>query len=419
MTLRKQAMVNVMKISTSKINPAPYNPRKDLKPGDPEYEKLSKSIDEFDCVEPLVWNCRTGNLVGGHQRLKVLIARGDTEVACSVVDLPPEKEKALNLALNKISGDWDNEKLATLLDELIRVPAFDVGITGFDLPEASKLIDEILSQRNPEEDDFDIDAELKQITEPVTQPGELIKLGPHRIICGDCTDPNIINKLMEDKKAQLIFTDPPYGVDYRGGAVGKDCTKGKLQKGQKHWDDLSESDYLKLLTAALGNAYSFSDEKAALYLWFASAKIVTVLEALGVTGWQQRNLLIWAKNTFAGSLFAQYKHRYEPCFYCFKKGKSTRWFGPNNETTVWECDKPHRNKDHPTIKPLALAVRAIRNSSAVGNIVLDMFLGSGTTLIAAGRMGRVCYGIELDPRYCDLIRRRYEHEHTSFIRRAK
>lgn len=412
-------MVTISRIRTSKIKPAAYNPRKDLQPSDPEYEKLLKSITEFYCVEPLVWNRQTGNLVGGHQRFKILKGRGDTEVICSVVDLPPEKEKALNVALNKISGSWDNEKLATLLDELIRVPEFDVGITGFELPEASKLIDEILLQKNTEYDDFDIESELAKIDKPKTRPGELIQLGPHRIICGNCTDHDIVKRLIGNEKARMIFTDLPYAVDYHGGTVGKDRIKGKLQEGQKPWDDLSDVDYLNLLTVALGHAYTFSDDKATLYLWFASAKVATTIKALEMTGWQQRNLLVWVKNTFAGSLFAQYKHKYEPFFYCFKKGKSTKWYGPNNETTVWQYDKPHRNEGHPTIKPLALAIRALRNSSAAGDFVLDMFLGSGTTLVAAERLGRICYGIELDPGYCDLIRRRYECEHRAFTGTAK
>ncbi|MFB0552287.1 MAG: site-specific DNA-methyltransferase [Phycisphaerae bacterium] len=408
-------MLNVERIPISKIKPAAYNPRKDLKPGDPEYEKLLKSIDEFDCVEPLVWNRRTGNLIGGHQRLKILAARGDTEVMCSVVDLSPEREKALNLALNKISGSWDDEKLAILLDELIRVPEFDVELTGFDLPEASELIDRLLLKNADEGDDFDVESELQQIVEPKTEPGELIELGPHRILCGDCTDIANIKQLMEDKKAQLVFTDPPYAVGYHGGRVGKDWEHKLHQDGEKHWDQMTVTCYQKLLTKSLHHAYQFSDDKTALYLWFASARIAAVIEALSAAKWEMRNLLVWVKNTFAGSLFAQYKHRYEPCFYCFKKGKSTRWYGPTNETTVWECDKPHRNEGHPTIKPLPLAMRAIRNSSAVGDILLDLFLGSGTTIIAAQRTGRVCFGTELEPRYCDVIRKRYELERAHLV----
>ncbi|MCK4849710.1 MAG: DNA modification methylase [Phycisphaerae bacterium] len=406
--------MNIELIDTKKIKPAAYNPRKDLKPGDPEYAKLQRSIKEFDCVEPLVWNKRTGNLVGGHQRLKILLARGDKQVQCSVVDLPLEKEKALNLALNKIKGDWDDVKLPKLLDELIALPDFDVSLTGFGDSEITKLLDALdLTDGGGEDDDFDVEQELAAIDKPVTKPGELIELGPHRLLCGDCTKPENIKRLLGDNKVQMVFTDPPYAVDYRGGRVGEDWKHKIRQDGEKYWDEMSLQDYSSLLRASLTNAHSFSDDKAVLYLWFASARIAQVLEALETTDWPQRNLIVWNKNTFAGSLFAQYKHRYEPCFYCHKKGQSTRWYGPNNEVTVWDYDKPHKNEGHPTVKPLPLAIRAIRNSSARGDTVLDLFLGSGTTLIAAERLGRLCVGTELEPRYCDLIRKRYERAKTS------
>jgi len=399
--------MRIEKVPIERIRPAPYNPRKDLKPGDPEYEKLSRSLDEFDCVEPLVWNRRTRNLVGGHQRLKILKARGDEEIECSVVDLSPEKERALNVALNKISGQWDETKLAELLGELAQVPEFDVGLTGFDLPEVSQLLDRVLGDRGDDED-FDVEGELKSINEPETKPGELIELGPHRVLCGDSTEPQDVARLMGGGSAQLILTDPPYAVDYRGGRVGKDWAHKIRRDGERYWDSMRPEAYEALLTAALEHAHRFSDEKAALYLWFASARISTVLSALNTTGWSQRNLIVWVKNTFAGSLFAQYKHQFEPLFYCHKQGRPPRWFGPTNETTAWEHDKPHKNEGHPTVKPLALMERAIRNSSARGDVVLDLFLGSGTTLMAAERLGRVCHGVEIEPRYCDLIRRRYE-----------
>ena len=394
-------------IAVERINPAPYNPRKDLQPGDSEYEKLKRSMEEFDCVEPLVWNRRTGNLVGGHQRLKILLARGDREVACSVVDLPSEREKALNLALNKISGDWDREKLASLLDELTQIPEFDVELTGFELPEVSKLLDEFLVSGGEGDDGFDVEAELEAIDEPETKPGELIELGPHRVLCGDSTRHEDVARLMGERQAGLVFTDPPYAVDYRGGRVGKEWSHKIRRDGERYWDEMDSGSYKALLESSLAYASEFSDEKAPLYLWFASARISEVIEVLRRTGWQQRNLIVWVKNTFAGSLYAQYKHRYEPVFYCHKKGKAPRWFGPTNETTVWEHKKPSKNEGHPTIKPLALAERAVRNSSARGEVVLDLFLGSGTTLVAAERMGRVCYGMEKEPRYCDLVRKRY------------
>jgi len=211
--------MNIKKIPISKIKPAAYNPRKSLQPGDPEYEKLLKSMDEFDCVEPLVWNRRTGNLVGGHQRLKILAARGDTEVLCSVVDLSPEREKALNLALNKIQGDWDERKLSLLLDELTKVPEFDVGLTGFETEEISDLLDRALTADSPQakEENFDVEEALDRENPAVTQPGELIELGSHRLLCGDSSKPSALRKIIGDNKVHLFFTDPPYNVDYYGG----------------------------------------------------------------------------------------------------------------------------------------------------------------------------------------------------------
>ena len=165
-------------VSITRINPAPYNPRRDLKPGDPEYEKLAKSMDEFGCVEPLVWNIRTGHLVGGHQRFKILKEHGETDLQVSVVDLPVDREKALNIALNKISGDWDEQKLAELLQEMVQTPELDEELTGFDLGEAEDLIDEILDDgRSGQTETFDIDAALDAAGPWVTQPGDLILLG--------------------------------------------------------------------------------------------------------------------------------------------------------------------------------------------------------------------------------------------------
>ena len=218
--------MKVLTLPINQINPAPYNPRKNLKPGNPEYERLKRSIDTFGCVEPLVWNKRSGNLVGGHQRFKVLLARGDTEVDVSVVDLPPEKEKALNIALNKISGDWDPRKLAQLLDELVQVPGFDVELTGFDIPDVNALIAESLPPPEVDGNDhFDVEAELAANRPVVTQPGDLVELRTldsdqrfrgHRLLCGDCTDPEQVKRLMKGERAVLFATDPPYLVGYDG-----------------------------------------------------------------------------------------------------------------------------------------------------------------------------------------------------------
>src|SRR5690554_4231167 len=204
--------MNIQKISVEKLNPAAYNPRKDLKPGDKEYEKLKRSIEEFGYVEPVIWNQKTGNVVGGHQRLKVLLDLGQTEIDCVVVDLDPQREKALNLALNKIQGEWDENKLAELMAEL-DAGAFDVSLTGFDASEIDELLNRWYS-KEAIQDSFDIDKAHEEIVqrEPVTKRGDIWLLGNHRLMCGDSTKDEDFEKLMEGCYAQMAVTSPPYGV---------------------------------------------------------------------------------------------------------------------------------------------------------------------------------------------------------------
>jgi hypothetical protein len=204
--------MNIQKISVEKLNPAVYNPRKDLKPGDKEYEKLKRSIEEFGYVEPVIWNQKTGNVVGGHQRLKVLLDLGQTEIDCVVVDLDPQREKALNLALNKIQGEWDENKLAELMAEL-DAGAFDVSLTGFDASEIDELLNRWYS-KEAIQDSFDIDKAHEEIVqrEPVTKRGDIWLLGNHRLMCGDSTKDEDFEKLMEGCHAQMAVTSPPYGV---------------------------------------------------------------------------------------------------------------------------------------------------------------------------------------------------------------
>lgn len=206
----------IEKIKIEKINPAKYNPRKDLKPGDVEYEKLKRSIEEFGYVEPVIWNKKTGNVVGGHQRLKVLMQLGETEVDCVVVELDDNKEKALNIALNKVSGDWDVPQLTDLLKEL-DASDFDVSLTGFDISEINKLFGE----PDTKEDGFDEDKALAEIVTPITKRGDVWQLGKHRLICGDSTSSEDMTILMNGHEADLVLTDPPYNVDYQGGTDEK------------------------------------------------------------------------------------------------------------------------------------------------------------------------------------------------------
>jgi len=226
--------LEIQKIPVSKIKAAKYNPRKDLKPGDAEYEQLRRSMAEFGYVEPVVWNKTTGNVVGGHQRLKILLADGATAIDCVVVELDAAKEKALNLALNKIQGDWDNEKLALVIADLQGVD-FDLSLTGFDPAEIDALFKDTLAD-GVKDDDFDVDSELRKPA--VAKPGDLWLLGRHRLVCGDSTRAETFALLMDGKAANLVVTDPPYNVNYEGAA-------GKIKN-----DHMTDSKFYQFLLAA-------------------------------------------------------------------------------------------------------------------------------------------------------------------------
>ena len=391
--------MNIQKININQINPAVYNPRVDLKTGDKEYEKLRRSIDTFGYVEPLVWNQSTGNLVGGHQRMKLLIEQGLTEIEVSVVDLSLDQEKALNLALNKISGNWDDDKLSDLLKELSENPEIDVTISGFDLPEISEILDRV---NEAQEDDFSLDEEHEKIKNPITQKGDLILLGDHRLLCGDSSIPEDMLRLFDGKKADLIFTDPPYNVAYQGGNSSSPAWE-KIKN-----DDLPQGEYEEWLRKVFENMLTQVSPGAAFYIWNGHKQFGPMQHMLRALGMHISAVITWGKESFTLN-FTDYKQKTEFCLYGWKENNGAHnWYGPDNESTLWEVKRDSTiGYQHPTQKPVALAHRAIKNSSIRGNIVFDAFLGSGTTLVAAEKLKRICYGMELDPGYCDVIARRY------------
>ncbi len=398
--------MEIRKIPVTDLKPAVYNPRLDLKPGDPAYEKLKQSLTEFGCVEPLVWNQRTGNLVGGHQRLKVLIEQGAAEVEVSVVDLPLEREKALNLALNKIQGDWDEQKLAALLEDLSQVPEFDIELSGFDVPEISELLDR---QKESSEDDFDVEAVVDSIEKPITQPGDLILLGHHRILCGDSSKADDVRRLMDGVPADLLNTDFPYNVDYMGGDQPSSSTRPKKSRRWEriYSDDMPQADYEAWMKLVLVNAQKNLKSGAGIYIWQGHRQFPPMYQILLDLNFHVSCVLCWMKESAAIS-YADYAFQTEQCLYGWLKGAAHYWAGPPMEPNVWQVKRdPTKTYCHPTQKPLALAQRALRNSSTLNEVVLDLFLGSGSTLLAAESLERRCYGIELDPKYCDAIVKRY------------
>ena len=380
----------IEKKHTSELLPADYNPRKDLKPGDAEYEKLKRSLEQFGYVEPVIWNKTTGRVVGGHQRLKVLQDMGITEVDCVVVEMDEEKEKALNIALNKISGEWDKDKLALLITDL-QATDFDVSLTGFDPAEIDDLFKDSVKD-GIQDDAFDVDEELKKPS--FTKPGDVWVLGRHRLICGDSTKPETFDLLMAGKKANLVITDPPYNVNYEGSA-------GKIKN-----DNMKDAAFYEFLLAAFQNAEQAMADDASIYVFHADTEGLNFRRAFADAGFYLSGCCIWKKQSLVLGR-SPYQWQHEPVLFGWKKKGKHSWYTGRKESTIWEFDKPKKNGDHPTMKPIALVAYPIMNSSMSNSIVLDPFGGSGSTLIACEQTDRICYTVELDEKFCDVIVNRY------------
>jgi len=380
----------IEKKNTADLLPADYNPRKGLKPGDAEYEKLKRSIEQFGYVEPVIWNKTTGRVVGGHQRLKVLIDMGMTEVDCVVVELSEEKEKALNVALNKISGDWDKDKLALLIADL-QGADFDVSLTGFEPAEIDALFKDTLKD-GVKDDDFDVGAELEKPT--FSKAGDIWILGRHRLICGDSTKAETFDMLMGSTKANLVITDPPYNVNYEGSA-------GKIKN-----DNMADEAFYNFLLAAYTQMHSAMADDASIYVFHADTEGLNFRRAFADAGFYLSGCCIWKKQSLVLGR-SPYQWQHEPCLYGWKKNGKHQWYTGRKETTIWEFDKPKKNGDHPTMKPIPLLAYPIMNSTMSNAVVLDPFGGSGSTLIACEQTDRICYTVELDEKFCDVIVKRY------------
>ena len=385
--MQKTAELKVLPISV--LKPAEYNPRKKLKPGDKEYKKIKASIEEFGFADPLVVNSDM-TIIGGHQRLTVAVDLGYTEVPCAVVDVDKDREKALNIALNKITGQWDDQLLADLLRDL-DTAHFNTDLTGFDRAEIENLFSNIYDKK-VKEDDFDVDAELKQ---PVfSKLGDLWLLGKHRVICGDSTGEEVYTRLMDGQRANIVLTDPPYGVDVEE-------TAGKIQN-----DNLPDAEFYDFLLSAFRCMYGNLADDGSIYVWHADTKGLIFRKAYEDAGFYLSGCCIWKKNALVLGR-SPYQWIHEPCLYGWKKAGKHQWYSDRKQTTVWEYDKPKSSPLHPTTKPVTLMAYPLKNSSMTNGIILDPFLGSGSTLIACCETDRVCRGIELDPKFVDCIVKRY------------
>lgn len=381
----------IKQLPISELKPADYNPRKDLKPGDADYEKLKRSLTEFGYVEPVIYNYTTGHVVGGHQRLKALADLGHTDVDCVVVELDETREKALNVALNKISGEWDESKLALLIADLDAAD-FDAELTGFDDDEIQAMIGS-LDDDEVTDDGFDLTAALEAAS--FVQRGDIWTVGRHRLVCGDATNADDVAMLMDGKSANLVLTDPPYNVAF-------ESSDGLTIKN----DAMRADSFYEFLLTAFTNMAGVLDKGGSAYVFHADTEGLNFRKAFIDAGFKLSGCCIWVKDSLVLGR-SPYQWQHEPVLYGWKQGAKHKWFADRKQTTIWNFAKPRKNSDHPTSKPLDLLAYPIRNSTQANAIILDTFAGSGSTLMAAEQTDRIAYLMELDEKYASVILRRY------------
>jgi DNA modification methylase len=382
------------------LRPDPFNPRRI---SDAELEALTRSIREFGLVDPIIARREDRAVIGGHQRLVAARRLGLDTVPVVFVDLTPEQAKLLNLALNRISGQWDQELLARLLSELQETPDVDLSLSGFAEDEISKLLKSLEARdKRDRPESFDLEAALEATrADPGVERGDIWLLGEHRVLCGDASESADVSRLVGAQRASMAFTDPPYNVDYghHGGAPqrGRRRTIANDALSPEEWEAFCRGWAEQLLDHVDG----------ALYICMSTREWPTVCRVLDELGGHWSDSVIWAKDRFVLGR-ADYQRQYEPIWYGWREGVSHHWCGDRDQGDVWTIPRPAESELHPTMKPLPLVERAIENSSRPGDLVLDLFLGSGTTVIAAERTGRICYGMELDAHYCRIVIARWE-----------
>lgn len=423
--------MTTQELEFSRVNLAAYNPRVELQPADQEWKDIEASLDEFGQVVGLVWNQRTGNLVGGHQRIRIMRHRGRDTAHFTVVDLDLEAEKRLNLVLNRVTGRWDNQKLNAMLGDL-RTAGLSLERLGFTQLELQKVLG-----ARPKKTATDPDGQSPgRPAIPRSKTGDVYEFQgesglTHRLLCGDARERHDLAVLMGPHQARLIFTDPPYNVGYDNSTRGD----GRRPLGTISNDATTPANFQALLTAAFGNATAVALPNACLYTFLASATHIDFELSLRAAGWRVKQQLIWAKH-FALSR-ADYHYAHEPLMYAARPELNCQWFGARSETTLWdtspgdlrkmskdrllelllevretasvwhEARDPGGDYEHPTQKPTGLVRKALVNSSLPREGVLDMFAGSGSTMIGAELEDRQAFLLELDPGNCDVIAKRW------------
>ena len=406
MTLKDQAL-EISHLPMGELKPDPANPRRI---SDGELESLTRSIREFGLVDPLIARREDNVVIGGHQRLQAARRLGMKQVPVVLVDLSEDQARLLNLALNRISGTWDQELLAHLLADLNAVPDVDLSLSGFSDDELQKHLKSLDSREKRERlETFDLDEALEAAqSAPVADTGDVWLLGDHRIMCGDSTDSGDVARLMGGKKASLMATDPPYLVDYSGGNHLDTDTNRKENK-DKNWDEYVDPEAaVEFFRSFLTLSLEHLKPNTAIYQWHAYKRQALVEQAWRESGLLVHQQIIWAKAR--GVLtHSHYLWSHEPCFYGWVEGHQPSKKPPANERTIWHLDQQGSSMNiHPTQKPLELFLRPIEFHTEPGDICYEPFLGSGTQLIAAEKLSRICYAMEREPKYIDVAIKRWE-----------
>ncbi len=380
---------------TAKLLPYARNARTH---SDEQVAQIAASIAEFGFTNPILAGA-DGVIVAGHGRLAAAHKLGLALVPVVVLEhLSPTQRRALVIADNRIAENagWDEAmlriELVTLQDD-----DFDVSLTGFD---ADALADLLADEDGNGDGETDDDAVPEIAETPISRPGDVWLLGGHRLLCGDSTKAECFEQLLQGEQVDMVFTDPPYNVNYANTA--KDKMRGTNRAILN--DNLGDGFYdflLAALTPTIANC------RGGIYVAMSSSELDVLQSAFREAGGKWSTFVIWAKNTFTLGR-SDYQRQYEPILYGWPEGATRHWCGDRDQSDVWQIKKPHKNDLHPTMKPVELVERAIRNSSRPGNVVLDPFGGSGTTLIAAEKSGRLARLIELDPKYVDVIVRRWQ-----------
>lgn len=346
-------------------------------------DAVASSIKNYGFKQPIVIDSQ-GEVVAGHTRLKAAKKLNMEQVPCIIADdLTPAQIKAYRIADNKVAelSEWDMELLKVELEDI-------EGFTGFEVDELQDLFED-----EAKEESFDAEEALNEIEEPVTQRGWIYKLGNHRLMCGDSTSEKDISRLMNGQKSEMLFTDPPYGVNYEGGYLNK----RKREKLKNDENEFIFENFLFLVP-------KFVDGPC--YTWYSDSKSKTIINSILEIGTIHANIIWYKTNAKYAALNQQYKQKHEPCLYWKPKNSNLRWIGPTDECTIWEEKRDAINNFHPTQKPTILSERAIKNHNVTK--ILDLFGGSGSTLISCEKLKKINYTMELDEKYCDVIVKRWE-----------